>query len=48
MIVVMKSALKDGVQSLTFENFANLISVLEPVTNAVGRQIAKAKAAPGR
>src|SRR3972149_880078 len=34
---------KDGAQSLTFENFAKLMSVLELVANAVGRQIAKAK-----
>ena len=48
MIVVMKSALKDGVQSLTFENFAKLMSVLDLVANVVGRQIVKAKAALGR
>ena len=33
------AALKDGPQSLTFENFRQLMSQLEPVTTAVGRHL---------
>lgn len=33
------AALKDGPQSLTFENFRQLMSKLEPVTTAVGRHL---------
>ncbi|MCX6000234.1 MAG: 3-deoxy-7-phosphoheptulonate synthase [Chloroflexi bacterium] len=34
------TALKDGAQSLTFENFDNLMTQLAPVASAVGRRIA--------
>ena len=33
------AALKDGPQSLTFDNFQQLMSQLEPVTTAVGRRL---------
>ena len=36
------SALKDGAQSLTFENFNQLMAQLIPVANAVGRGVANA------
>jgi len=35
------SALKDGPQSLTFDNFRQLMSQLEPVAAAVGRSLAR-------
>jgi 3-deoxy-7-phosphoheptulonate synthase len=36
------SALKDGAQSLTFENFNQLMTQLIPVANAVGRGVTNA------
>ena len=33
------AALKDGPQSLTFDNFQQLMSQLEPITTAVGRRL---------
>lgn len=43
-----EAALKDGAQSLTFENFAKLMSLAQPVANAVGRQITRPNTAPKR
>jgi 3-deoxy-7-phosphoheptulonate synthase len=36
-----EAALKDGPQSLTIDKFARLMSLLEPVANAVGRKVAR-------
>lgn len=34
------SALKDGAQSLTFDNFSSLMAQLKPIAEAVGRKLA--------
>ena len=39
-------ALSDGAQSLTFENFTNLMRALEPIGHAVGRPLAPPPPAP--